>query len=138
MEKKIINLPMVAGLLVAGLLAMSAHGARALTWDGTWAAWKQNGVASSCSSPQTANFKGASAINGNDAGQVIAYCANGNAWNCGSVGWRNLYARAYGCPSSGTGCEMTGATRGASVGSTAGGTAHLWHTCQMGYEDVIR
>jgi hypothetical protein len=122
----------LTSLLSIGALAATASAA-SWHWDIGWGTVVGAAATGDCYAP--VSVVGHSVINGNDAGQVIAYCADtvNNVWDCGDVHGTDVGVRAAGLPSGSSTWEYTNGTSGASVGSAAGGVAIAQHACQMGY-----
>jgi hypothetical protein len=122
--------------ILTSLLSIGAIAATASAASWHWFGWEASAAAnqtSSCYAPTP--VIGHSVINGNDAGQVIAYCADtvNNVWDCGAVHGTEVGVQGRGRASGGAAWEYTPGTFGPSVGSTAGGAAIAEHQCQMGY-----
>ena len=125
--------------MIAILTSFLSIGALAATASA--ASWHWFGFEAAVGASATANCYaptsviGHSVINGNDAGQVIAYCADtvNNVWDCGAVHGTEVGVQGRGLPSGSSTWEYTAGTFGPSVGSAAGGSAITQHQCQMGY-----
>jgi hypothetical protein len=123
---------LLMSLLSIGALAASASAA---SWH--WLGWQASAAANQTSNCDVAGSVGGhSVINGNDPGQVIAYCADtvNNVWDCG-ITHNNVEfgVQGRGRSSSSAAWEYTAASFGPSVGSAAGGAAIAEHQCQMGW-----
>lgn len=140
MKKSSRTIALLVGMLSAGALMFSAHTVlAAITWGGAWSAETAPTTVATCWGGWTGEYVGKSIINGNDAGQVGAWCETGGnpnqAW-CGAQPGFNFYVRGRGRDTGTNTTETTAGTSGATVGSTAGGVSLEFHQCQKGYQAI--